>query len=492
MRGRAILLAVVGAAVLGGCAADAPTRLGRRGQTESLTVEANAAADGSVSVRLTVQFVSAAGGVVALSAPVLATADAIAVDGNPRNDIVTTYPLQFRAPAAQAVVTYRLNGAVERYSDIAVVTIPVWTEPDDARRWDPLVHLTGAITLAGSPGGAAYWHGAAPNEVSVVGNEVHLAGQVAMWHDSEVVVAVPADAFPSLPLLPGGPRLDYFQAREAKLVEEDVAFAATVDNDEQRADLLAGLYWGAVIVEIAVPVLVILWRLLRSGAMVLKASAGVPDIIREPPGTESPAVVALVANGGHDIGDEAVATTILDLADRGALEIEAATSEQFELRLGAATGRTAPEQAVLETLRAGAGAVPPRDAPWWRTFRRAVLRDAKAAGLVRRKYPSALFVTSVVFLTLTTLPLWADSPERGVAGLVVGAIFAMLPFVGGYVLSPKGHRSFAEWDTYKRYVCENAELADVGPPGIAVWGKHLVYAAALGAAPVAVKALAPA
>ena len=245
-----------------------------------------------------------------------------------------------------------------------------------------------------------------------------------------------------------------------------------------------------MIVEIAVPVLVILWRLVRKGAVVLKASAGLPDVIRDPPSTLSPAVVSLVANGGHDIGNEAAAATVLDLADRGTVSLQGVTSEEFILRADAATGRTTAERAVIEALHAGA--VPPQGAPWWRTFRRAVLRDAKAEGLVRRRYPSALFVTSVVMLTLTTLPLWADSPEKGVAGLVVGAIFAMLPFVGGYVLSPKGHRVFFEWDLYRRFVRENAELADVGPPGIAVWGKHLVYAAALGAAPAAVKSLVPA
>ena len=243
MRGRATLLAFGALVVLGGCAADAPTRLGRKGQTESLTVEATAAVDGSVSVRLTVRFVSGEGGVVALSAPILATADAITVDGQPRTDLVTSFPIQLRAPTAQTVVTYRLNGAVERYSDIAVVTIPVWTEPNDSRRTDPLVHLTGLITMPGPPGGGAYWHGASPNEVTVVGNEMHLAGQVAMWHDSEIEVAVPADAFPTLPVLAGGPRLDYFQARQAKLADEDADFAKTLDDDEQRADLLAGLYW---------------------------------------------------------------------------------------------------------------------------------------------------------------------------------------------------------------------------------------------------------
>ena len=47
------------------------------------------------------------------------------------------------------------------------------------------------------------------------------------------------------------------------------------------------------------------------------------------------------------------------------------------------------------------------------------------------------------------------------------------------------------WRAYARWLHTNAELADVGAPGVAVWGKVLAYAVVLGAAPEAARALSP-
>jgi uncharacterized membrane protein len=110
---------------------------------------------------------------------------------------------------------------------------------------------------------------------------------------------------------------------------------------------------------------------------------------------------------------------------------------------------------------------------------------------LRRRYRSALFFTFTVLLALTTAPLWFRTPEAAAAGTVVAGILLMLPFVGGYVLSTKGHRAKAEWQAFGRYTQQQGDLADVDPAGIVIWGPYLAYGAALGLAPTATHALAP-
>ena len=88
-------------------------------------------------------------------------------------------------------------------------------------------------------------------------------------------------------------------------------------------------------------------------------------------------------------------------------------------------------------------------------------------------------------------PLWFRTPEAAAAGTVVAGILLMLPFVGGYVLSSKGHRAKAEWEAFGRYTHQQGDLSDVDPAGIVIWGPYLAYGAALGLAPTATHALAP-
>jgi uncharacterized membrane protein len=110
---------------------------------------------------------------------------------------------------------------------------------------------------------------------------------------------------------------------------------------------------------------------------------------------------------------------------------------------------------------------------------------ARAEGLLRRRYPSGLFLTAVVALAITTLPLYARSPETIVGGFVVATILSALPFVGGFVLTGDGHRERARWESYRRHLAA-ADLGDVGAPGIVVWERALVYGAALGVATQAI------
>jgi uncharacterized membrane protein len=96
-----------------------------------------------------------------------------------------------------------------------------------------------------------------------------------------------------------------------------------------------------------------------------------------------------------------------------------------------------------------------------------------------------LFLSAVIALALTTLPLYARSPETIVAGFVVATILAALPFVGGFVLTGAGHRERARWEAYRKHLLA-ADLGDVPAPGLIVWETGLVYAAALDVATTAI------
>lgn len=490
--------------MLAGCAA-APTRPDRTGHTDAVTVDASVSAAGIVTVRSEVTFESADGGSVGFRAPVLATASNLSVDGNPRADTVTGDTLELRVRARTARLTFDLTGAVERHADVAVVTLPVWAVPSDAGRGDPLVTVTGTIQLPVPPlEDSMHWHGAVSRRITVGstdGSTVRFAGRVTDRRDADVVVVLPSSAVPDLPVLGGGPRGDYLAGRQAALDRADRDLAADLEDDRRRDDVLAALYWAAVGLEVALPFAVAGPRVLRNAARRRRAVAAVPPLLFDPPGDQSPAVVALLARDGHDVGTEAVAGTILDLAHRGVADMDGVTSDRFRMTVRAdVRGANAAEDAVLDALReaGGTGGVlegPPlavkREGPWWRAFRRDTLRQAKEENLVQRRYPSGVFLTAVVLLTTTTLPLWARTPEAAVGGLVVAAILCMLPFVGGYVLTFAGHRVRAEWEAFGRRARESSDIENAPPRAVAVWGPYLSYGAALGIAPAAVEALAP-
>jgi hypothetical protein len=502
MTGRAPWLTATALVLATACSADAPTRPDRHGQIESVQFDGVLSESGLLQVRFDVTFASDAGGPVAVRPPLLGTVENVTVNGTARGGLGYGTTIEVKAIGRQAAVGADIIGAVERYGDIAVITVPVWGSPSDARSGDPLVPMRGTITLPTPPlEGTVHWHKASPQNVGVEGNTLRLDGAVAMDTPSELVLALPALALPAIEPISDEARLDYFGERQAALDRADAEFDDDLEADQRRENLGAGIYWAAVGAEVAVPVLVAVVGLVRGAARRRRAVAGVPGSLSEPPGPESPAVVALLDREGNDIGFGAAAATILLLAHDRRIEIEGGGGGRYILDLGrGATGRTAAEQIVLRALRASSreGRVegPPLrldpDGPWWKQFKRATLAEAKHAGLVARRYRSGLFVTATAMLTVTTFPLWGTTPEAAVAGLVVGGVLALLPFVGGYRLTSRGHRVRAMWLAFRRYLHDHAEFGDAEPAGVVVWGPYLVYGVALDAAPTAAEALAPA
>jgi hypothetical protein len=244
---------------------------------------------------------------------------------------------------------------------------------------------------------------------------------------------------------------------------------------------------------VAIPFLITLLVVWRGAVVRHRAERGVPEEISDPPSDLQPALVSLLVANGKDIGNEAIAATILDLGHRGAIHIEGITSQRYTMKVVGSSQRRG-EAALLAALAAAANQDrlvlgPPlpisREADWWKWLRQDVVASARQSNLLRRRYPSGLFLSAVVALAITTLPLYARSPETIVGGVVVATILAALPFVGGYVLTGAGHRERVQWEAYCRHL-KAADLEDVPVPGIVVWENGLVYGAALGVATTAI------
>lgn len=513
--------------VVGGACDAAPTRAERTTHVEEVTVVVEVAGSGLVTIISSVRFDNSEGGTLIVRAPVLTSASNIVVDGGLRSGEASGGEVEVRSRGLEGTVQFDLAGAVERYVDVALVTIPVWSAPGGAGRGDPPILVTGEVRLPETPT-EVFWHGAligrmsvaktapdtsasdadpstAPDDIPVL----DLRGDVVSRRDSDIVVIIPSAAFPTVPVLPGGPRLEDLLEREEAASEADAALAAQLDKEERDEDRMAALYWTAVGAEVAVPFVVAGPRLVRNAVRRRKAVASVPARLFDPPANHAPAVVALLGRDGHDVGHEATAATILELADRGVISLEGPTADRYRLLIrsdvGAAgpapTTRNAGEEAVLHALVSAASGTPgmsgpplPLDAngPWWSDLRRDTLRQAKQGGLVQRRYPSGAFLTAVVLLTGTTIPLWGRTPEAAVGGLVVAGVLCMLPFVGGYVLSPDGHRARAQWEAFGRRAAESSDLGSARAPSVSVWGPYLVYGAALRIAPRAIRDLTPA
>jgi hypothetical protein len=133
------------------------------------------------------------------------------------------------------------------------------------------------------------------------------------------------------------------------------------------------------------------------------------------PGDEAPAVVNLITNG-WELGHESVAATLIDLAGRGHLaidtlggrttvrvakppDVKAALPTYDEMvftHVATLANRTDAGLVPAEALTTGPDATSKR---WWRRFESAVIKDARARGFSRARWPApvkAAFVAAAV------------------------------------------------------------------------------------------------
>ena len=125
-------------------------------------------------------------------------------------------------------------------------------------------------------------------------------------------------------------------------------------------------------------------------------------------------------------------------------------------------------------------------------YRRAVVAQARDAGLVERTLKPSLFLIYAMIFASCTWPLWLDQRlVLLVPVLSIAAIIACIPFLSPSAITDEGVKRRARWMAYRHWLRAQDQLGEVGAPGIAIWGPQLSYGAALGVAQTAVAALSP-
>jgi hypothetical protein len=231
-------------------------------------------------------------------------------------------------------------------------------------------------------------------------------------------------------------------------------------------------------------------------------------------GPESPALANLVTHAFNPTRD-AVPATLIDLAARGLIEIEDRGLGNYYCRL---TGRSADltpyEQMMIDHLRSVAveGVVPAealttgpqdRSRAWWKVFRKEVVEHAQSAGLSKDLWSPAAEIALLLAAAVVALLYWiaigfrdADEVARStlldvvtVSGIAAAAALVAVGTTKRQTSTEEGMRAGARWLGVRRALEESPSFELLPPSGVAVWERHLAYAAALGVAPHSIRAL---
>ena len=230
---------------------------------------------------------------------------------------------------------------------------------------------------------------------------------------------------------------------------------------------------------------------------------------------EPPAVAGMLV-ADFEVTRDALPATLLDLAARGALEVEQYGDETFVALRDTAADLLDHERRVLEHVRRLAGGergerVPaaalttgPADSSrrWWARFRKEVVGEAQRRGLSRPVWDPAVVGPLWVVLLAIGGVLWAsvrfDFETVEVTPLYVATLVAVaVAFaVAVAVLASDrqrdtslGRQAAAHWLGFSDHHEANEVIPTLPPAAVAVRGRYLAYCAALGHATASVRAL---
>ena len=509
MRGFAGRCALVGVVVLlaAGCRPEIEFDVdGRQSQIDRVQVAVTVDAAGHVHVEQRFTFADEKGGTVGVpdltGFAFISGATNLTLDGEPATPSEGTFQSELRIKARRGNVAYDVSGAVTRYADIAVLMADVLPSPEDASRRDPDVRLSGTLTLpAGVPGTVEpHLHGVREPKLVVEGQVVRFSGTAPIWMPShELNVAFPSALVPFVETTPL-PFLDQFRLTEQIRDQADETLGDTLSSLDSQSELARWILTG---VAFGLPA--IFWLFVVKAVLVRlrdrkRAVGEVPEELSDPPTGADPAVVAVLEGEGRP-DREAVAGTVLAMAARKELDLQAFGDRLVVKVPLATTGANRSEQIVLEQLRRSAtpeGVIEGRpiwrgSTRWWTDFRRDAVKRAHEQGLATRWMPllpltGALTTTGVgagmFFFTNATIYVAIVMSVQVLAWVV--------SFVSGWTLTDAGWRQRALWHGFARYIRHQGKLdKDVGPEGVVVWGPYLVYGAVLGEAKGASRPLTP-
>lgn len=225
-------------------------------------------------------------------------------------------------------------------------------------------------------------------------------------------------------------------------------------------------------------------------------------------GPESPAVANLLTHSFR-LSREALPATVLDLAARGVIAIEQIALGEYVYRMGDdwKGGITEYEfqVALLIESRAVDGVTPLAELTagqtsearrWFLQFYKEVVKESKSLGLSRDFWGwsrigllALLAPAPFVALALALRPLWGFVFFFSPVLLVMWAFVVALWSSPRQRATPAGLLAAKRWLGVKDYLSHSEEFPRLPPAAVTVWGRHLAYAAALGAADAAVGAI---
>lgn len=509
-RARRALTGVVGVVAilaLAGCRPEVSFDLnGRQSQIDRVVVNAVVGGDGHVHVDQRYTFASDDGGTVAVpdtsdAAGFIGGSTNVTVDGQPVTPTGGTFSPELRLKSKHATVGYDLVGQVKRYTDIATLDLDVLPAPDDTSRQDPDVELRGTLTLPEAAAGSVepHFHGGRDSKVDVTGSVVTFSAQAPIWQPyHRLAVGFSPTAVPGVELTPI-PGLVTFQQTQQAQDASDTTTESVLSSVDSQEDLSR---W--IITAVAFGLPAIFWTIVVIGLVNRlrerrRVVGKVPDQLSDPPTADDPAVVS-VLNGEGRPAKEAVAGTILALAQRKALDVQQ-YGTKLVLKIPLTTMPTnGSEEVVLDALRSEAspegvieGSVWQGPTRWWRAYRRDAIKRGRGMGLVTRWMPlaplSGALITTGIGISLF---FFTNPTVYFIIVFGVQILGFLISFVSGYTLTNKGWRQRALWRSFARYIAHQGKIdKDVGPAGVVVWGPYLVYGSVLGEAHGAAKPLTP-
>ncbi len=221
------------------------------------------------------------------------------------------------------------------------------------------------------------------------------------------------------------------------------------------------------------------------------------------PGEEPPAVVSLLANRWR-VTEDAVESTLLDLAARHWLELRQPAADPLQTTVHVLTqpAKATPlnryEQQVLDRVNSESrGGVVPitaltfRDAAeanrWRHKFESAVIADARERGLSRRRFSQPLLglLNSAALIPSAAVALFAAELAWNLTHLFWGLFaFAALSTIASRPLgerdTPEGREVARGWLGLREFLRRDEVFAELPPSAVAVWDRYLSYGDALG------------
>lgn len=425
-------------------------------------------------------------------------------EGRPLRFEGEPHQLTWRFDARNEVRTFRIaytvSGFLRLGSDVADLRWQ-WLGPQHPGVGSLDADLFLPDAAAGDPGLRAWGHGPLSGEVLVEGNRVHwesqdvpagvaVAGRVAVPREALDLGAGPAPILPAIEAEEAAREAEAGRRRASpRVVPVDPARIAELNR------------WFALVPLVGWIIFLLMWREWGREPQVQREVA---RYVREPPDDPPALVGPLMENGMVD--SRAVSATIVDLAQRGAIDIteQSGGPEGWVLRRGIRpAGLVAFESRLLDRLFAEGDTItgeqiarwarehPESASRWWASFCTMVQDELR-----RRHYvdegPTFPFLVNV-FVGFLVLVLSVNALTVGALVGAVGILSALLQMGATLALgrrTPAGAQRLAEWKAFRRFLLDFSNLREAPVGHVNLWERYLVYSVALGLSPEVAKGIA--